>query len=43
VVPILQRRRLFRTAYSGTTLREHYGLPWPTSAFDAAALGDAAG
>jgi FMN-dependent oxidoreductase (nitrilotriacetate monooxygenase family) len=29
VVPILQRRGLFRTEYRGTTLREHYGLPRP--------------
>lgn len=29
VVPILQRRGLFRTGYTGTTLREHYGLPRP--------------
>jgi FMN-dependent oxidoreductase (nitrilotriacetate monooxygenase family) len=34
VVPILQRRGLFRTEYTGTTLREHYGLPWPKSVFD---------
>ncbi|WP_306216380.1 LLM class flavin-dependent oxidoreductase [Actinoplanes sp. RD1] len=27
VVPILQRRGLFRTEYTGTTLRDHYGLP----------------
>ena len=26
-VPELQRRGLFRTGYSGTTLREHLGLP----------------
>jgi FMN-dependent oxidoreductase (nitrilotriacetate monooxygenase family) len=26
VVPILQRRGLFRTEYTGTNLREHYGL-----------------
>src|SRR5215471_3627996 len=38
VIPLLQRRGLFRTAYAGTTLREHYGLPWPKSAFDTAAL-----
>jgi alkanesulfonate monooxygenase SsuD/methylene tetrahydromethanopterin reductase-like flavin-dependent oxidoreductase (luciferase family) len=38
VIPLLQRRGLFRAVYEGTTLREHYGLPWPTSAFDAAAL-----
>jgi alkanesulfonate monooxygenase len=30
VIPELQRRRLFRTAYEGATLRENLGLPWPT-------------
>ncbi|MEU6173759.1 LLM class flavin-dependent oxidoreductase [Streptantibioticus parmotrematis] len=29
VVPILQERGLFRTEYTGRTLREHYGLPRP--------------
>lgn len=29
VVPILQDRGLFRTAYEGTTLRDRYGLPRP--------------
>lgn len=29
VVPELQRRGLFRTEYSGTTLRDHLGLPTP--------------
>lgn len=29
VVPELQRRGLFRTAYEGTMLREHLGLPIP--------------
>ena len=38
VIPLLQRRGLFRTEYAGTTLREHYGLAWPVSAFEAAAL-----
>ena len=33
VIPLLQRRGLFRTAYVGKTLREHYGLPWPKSPF----------
>jgi FMN-dependent oxidoreductase (nitrilotriacetate monooxygenase family) len=33
VIPILQRRGLFRTEYAGTTLREHYRLAWPNSAF----------
>ena len=28
VVPILQRRGLFRTEYGGTTLREHLGIPY---------------
>src|SRR6266566_8578397 len=34
VIPILQRRGLFRTEYEGSTLREHYGLPLPASVFD---------
>ena len=34
VVPILQRRGLFRTEYRGSMLRDHYGLPWPASVFD---------
>jgi alkanesulfonate monooxygenase SsuD/methylene tetrahydromethanopterin reductase-like flavin-dependent oxidoreductase (luciferase family) len=34
VIPLLQRRGLFRTEYSGTTLRDHYGLPLPPSVFD---------
>jgi hypothetical protein len=34
VIPILQRRGLFRTEYGGTTLRKHYGLPLPASVFD---------
>ncbi|MGY9047768.1 NtaA/SnaA/SoxA/DszA family monooxygenase [Puniceibacterium antarcticum] len=29
VIPELQRRGLFRTAYEGTTLRENLGLPFP--------------
>ena len=33
VVPILRRRGLFRTEYTGTTLRDHYGLPRPRSTF----------
>ncbi|MBI3513883.1 MAG: LLM class flavin-dependent oxidoreductase [Proteobacteria bacterium] len=43
VIPLLQRRGLFRTAYAGTTLREHYGLTWPTSAFEAALLQETQG
>jgi FMN-dependent oxidoreductase (nitrilotriacetate monooxygenase family) len=34
VIPLLQRRGLFRTEYAGTTLRDHYGLPPPPSVFD---------
>jgi alkanesulfonate monooxygenase SsuD/methylene tetrahydromethanopterin reductase-like flavin-dependent oxidoreductase (luciferase family) len=34
VIPILQRRGLFRTAYEGETLRAHYGLAAPDSQFD---------
>src|SRR5215467_9784358 len=41
VIPLLQRRGLFRTAYEGKTLREHYGLPWPKSAFKEAVLQEA--
>jgi FMN-dependent oxidoreductase (nitrilotriacetate monooxygenase family) len=33
VVPILRKRGLFREDYSGTTLRDHYGLPRPDSLF----------
>lgn len=33
VIPILQRRGIFRTEYSGTTLREHYGLDRPAGRF----------
>jgi FMN-dependent oxidoreductase (nitrilotriacetate monooxygenase family) len=33
VVPILQERGLFRTEYSGSTLRDHYGLPRPDSLY----------
>src|SRR5271170_2118091 len=34
VIPLLQRRGLFRTEYAGATLRDHYGLPQPKSAFE---------
>jgi FMN-dependent oxidoreductase (nitrilotriacetate monooxygenase family) len=33
VVPILRKRGLFRTAYSGSTLRAHYRLPRPSSIY----------
>ena len=33
VVPELQKRGLFRTEYTGTTLREHMGLPRPENKF----------
>jgi FMN-dependent oxidoreductase (nitrilotriacetate monooxygenase family) len=33
VIPLLRQRGLFRTAYTGKTLREHYGLPRPLSDF----------
>ncbi len=35
VVPELQRRGLFRTAYEGTTLRENLGLARPASRYAA--------
>jgi FMN-dependent oxidoreductase (nitrilotriacetate monooxygenase family) len=37
VIPLLQRRGLFRTEYEGTMLRQHYGLDWPRSGYDEAA------
>lgn len=33
VVPLLQQRGLFRTDYSGTTLRAHLGLPVPENRY----------
>jgi hypothetical protein len=36
VVPLLQRRGLFRTEYAGNTLRAQYGLPRPDVHFVAA-------
>jgi FMN-dependent oxidoreductase (nitrilotriacetate monooxygenase family) len=36
VVPILQERGLFRTEYSGTTLRDHLGLDVPENRYTAA-------
>ncbi|KAL5337938.1 luciferase-like domain-containing protein [Aspergillus crustosus] len=33
VIPELQRRGIFRKDYTGTTLREHLGLPRPTNQF----------
>ena len=33
VIPLLQKRGLFRTAYEGRTLREHFGLARPESKF----------
>lgn len=33
VVPILQRRGLFRSEYTGSTLRDHYGLTKPANSF----------
>jgi FMN-dependent oxidoreductase (nitrilotriacetate monooxygenase family) len=34
VIPLLQRRGLFRRAYEGATLRAHYGLVQPESVFE---------
>ncbi|MFH8572548.1 LLM class flavin-dependent oxidoreductase [Streptomyces sp. NPDC017993] len=31
VLPLLRKRGLFREGYTGSTLREHYGLPLPTA------------
>lgn len=35
VVPILRARGLFRTEYTGTTLRDHFGLTRPASQYSA--------
>ena len=43
VVPILRRRGLFRTAYTGNTLREHYGLERPLNRYSGALSGAARG
>ncbi|MGP3635552.1 LLM class flavin-dependent oxidoreductase [Streptomyces sp. 24-1644] len=40
VVPILQRRGLFRTEYTGRTLRENYGLARPANRLVAAAAAE---
>jgi hypothetical protein len=37
VVPELRRRGLFRSEYTGTTLRAHYGLQRPANRFEAVA------
>ena len=34
VIPLLQKRGLFRTEYEGETLRDHYGLDRPTGAWN---------
>jgi hypothetical protein len=31
VIPLLQKRGLFRTSYEGETLRSHFGLQTPKS------------
>ena len=33
VIPLLQKKGIFRTNYQGTTLREHYGLARPDNIF----------
>ena len=33
VVPVLQKRGLFRTEYEGVTLRENLGLPRPENCY----------
>ena len=34
VVPLLRKRGVFRHAYSGSTLRDHLGLPYPRSQYE---------
>ncbi|WP_026425652.1 LLM class flavin-dependent oxidoreductase [Actinokineospora inagensis] len=38
VLPILRSRGLFRAEYTGTTLRDHYGLARPADGFDSPRL-----
>ncbi|MFT4192760.1 MAG: LLM class flavin-dependent oxidoreductase [Comamonas sp.] len=38
VVPLLQQRGLYRRDYTGSTLREHLGLPYPASRYAAPAV-----
>ena len=33
VVPLLQKRGVFRTGYEGDTLRDHLGLPFPVNRY----------
>ena len=42
VIPELRSRRLFRTEYAGTTLRDHYGLERPPSQYARRELAGAA-
>jgi FMN-dependent oxidoreductase (nitrilotriacetate monooxygenase family) len=37
VIPLLRKAGVFRTEYTGRTLREHYGIPRPENQFTAAA------
>ena len=41
VLPILRQRGLFRTEYTGTTLRDHYGLARPASQYAGERVSDA--
>ena len=36
VIPLLRQRGVFRTEYTGRTLREHYGIPRPDNVFTGA-------
>jgi FMN-dependent oxidoreductase (nitrilotriacetate monooxygenase family) len=40
VVPLLQKKGIFRREYEGTTLREHYGLPRPPNRYATATPAD---
>ena len=41
VIPILQKRGLYRTDYEGPTLRDHFGFPRPPNLHRSAAQGRA--
>jgi N-acetyl-S-(2-succino)cysteine monooxygenase len=39
VVPLLQQSGIYREAYEGETLRDHYGLDYPTNQYEGAGAG----
>jgi FMN-dependent oxidoreductase (nitrilotriacetate monooxygenase family) len=42
VVPLLQKRGIYREGYEGDTLRDHYGLDYPSNQYEDARVGASA-